>query len=185
MQLLLKAMRLHGHQLSFLSLIMDVFETPACHTKYPPRPRPRYYHSKLQNSYPSNTDSISSSQETHTLHRYPSIPFIDPTYHATNGIRPHNPQVHPLPFLSTAVLLHNMVLRPAHLFPRLPYPVLSLPIYLHSHRSVLGGCLDDGRVAFLHTLAALELAKEIGEFVDLVELDTWRLTRGRCRGLVF
>lgn len=75
MQLLLKAMRLLRGQLSSLSLIMDVFETPACHTIYPPRPRPRYYHSKLQNSYPSNTDSISSSQETHTLYRYPFIPF--------------------------------------------------------------------------------------------------------------
>ena len=163
---------------------MDVFETSTCHTIYPPRPRPRYYHSKLQNSYPSNTDSISSSQETHTLYRYPSFHSSHPIYHATNGIRPHNPQVHSLPFLSTTVL-HNMVLRPARLFPRLLYPVLSLPIYLHSHRPVLGGCLDDGRVAFLHTLATLELAKAIGEFVDLVELDTWRLTRGRCWGLVF
>jgi hypothetical protein len=115
----------------------------------------------------------------------PSFHSSHPTYHATNGIRPHNPQVHPLPFLSTTVLLHNMVLHPTRLFPRLPHPVLSLPIYLHFHRSVLGGCLEDGRAVFLHTPAALELAKAIGEFVDLVELGTWRLTRGRCWILVY
>jgi len=71
MQLLLKAIRLHGFQLSSLSLIMDVFETSACHTIYLPRPRPRYYHSKSQISYPSNTDSISSSSPIplHSIHR--------------------------------------------------------------------------------------------------------------------
>ena len=112
-QLLLKAMRLHGGQLSSLSLIMDVFETPAC-LLYIPQGHvrdittlnrkiltpvtPTRFHSLKKPILYTETSSFHSSH---------------PTYHVTNGIRPHNPQAYPLPFLFTTVLLHNMALRPA------------------------------------------------------------------------
>src|SRR2546421_7087824 len=97
MQLLLKAMRLHGVQLSSLSLIMDVFETSACHTIYP--------QGHIRDITTLNCKILTQATPTRSYPPKEPILYTDtpsfhpphPTYHATNGIRPHNPQVHPLP----------------------------------------------------------------------------------------
>jgi quinol monooxygenase YgiN len=87
------------------------------------------------------------------------------TLDATNGIRPHNSQARLLPFLSTTVLLHNMALTLRtyshashthfHLYKSLPAPK---DLYLVGVWKTAAA-----HAAYLHSPAAMKLAKAFGE----------------------
>jgi hypothetical protein len=152
-------------------------------TIYPPRPRPRHYHSKSQNSYPSDTDSISFSQETYTLHRDLFIPFITPYIPCHQRNSPTQPSSLPaaLPLYHSPSTQHGTPPRvpcchvshtPSHLCQSISAP---------KHLYLVGVW----KTAAAHTVfprspAALGLAKAIRGVVDLVRVRHIEVDAGQC-----